>query len=284
MDACFENPVRKPRTGAMATAGVGGAILLSLALFGLLGSMQRTGDKGEKVAKSISFQLPEAPPEVKSPPPPPPQRSARARPPQRKPRAPQNAPAEARRPARTLSAAGSGVPRSLKGMGVAIETPAFDFGDAMALDASGSTGEAMSNFNTLLQRAARESARQLERRRGGSGGASSLGGVRPPEPISTPFEGRDYPADMLNAGVECLAVTEVVVSKDGRVVDVNVVELQPLPGEECSGDGFEKWKKSVSDTLGKVSRTWRFRAALDRASNLPIEDCLTINILFEISA
>jgi hypothetical protein len=67
------------------------------------------------------------------------------------------------------------------------------------------------------------------------------------------------------------------------VVDIEVLEVKPHPARDDPAADLEDWARSMEGTLERVSRQWRFRAAVDRATNLPIEDDMTVNILFEIT-
>jgi hypothetical protein len=261
--------------GAMAAVGV------TLGVFGLLSTMQKTGDKGEKIMRSITFRLPEA--EPPKPPPPPPQavEEVSVRPkPRRKPKASKTPPPPARSAHRRSRSNGGGVPRTLVDLGM-DQAPAFAVNTAMDVCLESETCQTYQNTNTLLQR----ELSQMERRRArGAGKGARRKGIRPARQIDVDFPPEAYPPKMFDANIECLAVTRVHVSPEGLVQAVEVLEIRPHPEKGAARSDLERWKMDVAATLEDVSRRWRFRAAVDLSSDLPVEDTLTVNILFEITA
>jgi hypothetical protein len=255
---------------------------LSLAIFSVLGLWQKTGEKGEKLVRSLRFSLPPAPQEAAKPPPPPAQEEVKppVRP-KRKAKPKSVKSKTVRRRARPLRRMQTGIPRRILQSFGETGTPAFVMADTMDILSDRSTTEAYSNASTLIQREAAEMASRLERGRNPSG-RTQRAGIRPARCIRVDFPDDAYPRAMIDAGIECLAVTQAVVSKEGFVEEVRVLDLKPHPRRSDSEGDLEKWMDVVQKTLQKISRNWRFRAAVDRSKNLPVEDVVIVNILFEI--
>jgi hypothetical protein len=263
------------------TLGLLGAIGVSLGVFCLLSGMQKTGDPGEKVVRSFTFRLPEV--EAPAPPPPPPPTPKEIKPkpiPQRKPQTSKTPPPAARRSAQRARSSANGVPRTLLVLGL-DQAPAFVVNTAMDVCLQNEMAETYQNAHTLLER----ELAQMDRRRdrGACGSQSRPNGIRPARQIDVDFPPDAYPKKMFDANVECLVVTRVRVSPEGLVKTVEVLTIRPHPGKGASASNLDTWKSDVEETLQSVSRHWRFRAAVDLSSDLPVEDTLTINILFEIT-
>jgi len=263
---------------------LGGGVLfalgVSLAIFGVLSLLQRTGEKGDKVARSVRFILAEPPAEVEKPLPP---KREEVKPPkrrQRRPKAQQNKTRRIQRAVRKPRLAKSGIPRSFVGLGVS-EAPTFVMAADVDLAVDDTETQAYANAAKLFRTAgARESA---GRRGSGGGGTGRQGGVTPARVIEIFFPSEAYPANMLNKGVECEVVCRVVVSVEGLAKEVIVEEMQPHPHRGCTGN-LDSYRDVVQQTLQTVSRHWKFRAAVDRENDLPVEDEVLVSVTFEIES
>ncbi len=115
--------------------------------------------------------------------------------------------------------------------GVDVGLPAFDFSDLHAGDAG------------LLGETARDVAMTSETV------------DQPPQPVE---RGElDYPPDLRRAGVQGFVVLSILVSPEGRVEKVKVVESAP-PGvfDEHAEDAVRAWRFSPGRYKGEPVKTW----------------------------